>query len=228
MATFGNSAGESAGLRGGSTWNYGFLAGVRKLREEEETPNIIKGRTMPPGARDYFSKAWSQWNGGAHSNGSGYENDPKDWSKKMTMPRMLPGIDGSVDGYNPNWDYEEVFKGRQVLTSRMKAQNHIKPIEPGVDGCVEAGVYAVKDKEEAPAPPRQPRQAAPFQAQAANAGSTLSIKGGARTATTEGSRLSVAKEKLRGAVSDRSLMRQIRGLIRQGGLAPRRGGGGED
>ncbi len=226
MATFGNSAGNASGLRGGSTWNYGFLAGVRKLREEEEARNIIKGSTMPPGAKDYLSKAWSQWNGGAHTSGSGYETDPKNWATKMAMPHLRPGTDGAVDGFNPNWDYEEAVKTRSTLSARVKSKVNVKPLEPGTDGVVEAGVYALKDKEEAPAPPRQPRYA-PLAVAAANAGSTISIKGGARTATTEGSsRLSVAREKLSKAVSDRSLMKQIRGLIRQGGLRPPSGGGG--
>lgn len=235
MATFGNSAGEASGLRKGSTWNYGFLGGVRKLREEEEARNIIKGSTMPPGAKDYLSQAWNQWNGGAHAEGSGYETDPKHWATRMAMPRLRPGTEGAVNGFNPNWDYEEAVKTRSTLSARVKSKVHVKPLEPGTDGVVEAGVYAVEDEEEGearvpPPVPRQPRLMAQIRHGAP--ASTLSVKGGAKTAKSDSgtSRLSVAtgwSAKLLKTASNRQLAQQIRALHRRGGGGGGGGGGGD-
>lgn len=223
MTDFGNSAGKASGLRGGSTWNYGFLGGVRKLREEEEARNIIKGRTMPPGARDYYSRAWNQWNGGAHDKSSGYESDPKNWATKMAMPHLRPGIEGAVKGANPNHDYEDAVQTRSTLSARVKSKVKVQSIAPGVDGVVETGVYGVAPEPDAAGarvPPAQPRAPRAPRAPAGGA-DTLSIKGGAKTAettTTEG-KISVRSgvSKLLAAMKDKRLAAKIRALHRQGG-----------
>jgi hypothetical protein len=133
------SAGTGSGLKGKSAWNYGFLAGVRQLRDEEEKGNMIIGKTKVPGSLNYVAKAWQQFGdqGFGDLGNSGYEDTPAHWSKLPTACRIREGTDGCVNGTNVNWDYE---MARGEMTGRMRKMMKIHQVEKGVDGCVGEGL----------------------------------------------------------------------------------------
>jgi hypothetical protein len=133
------SAGTGSGFKSKSSWNYGFLAGVRQLREEDEEKNMIIGKTKVPGSLNYVAQAWKQFGdqGGNPARGqlgnSGYEDVPQHWAKVPEACKIREGTDGCVNGTNVNWDYE---MGRKEMTGRMRTMMKIHKVDDGYDGAV--------------------------------------------------------------------------------------------
>lgn len=170
-----NTAGSGSGLKKAKTWNFGFMAGVRQLRDEEYEDQY-KPSLKPPGSHNYAEIARQQFDyegapyapvGGmgplnvrGMAGGSGYMaeepgNTPA-WRrvpehvKKLRLPGLL--YDGTALD-DPNDSYENGIAGQ--WSSKMRKHGQVgKHILPGYDGAVLGPVQAEEVKEEENAVPK--------------------------------------------------------------------------
>ncbi len=167
-----NTAGTGSGLKKAKSWNFGYMAGVRQLRDEEYEDQY-KPSLKPPGSHNYVEIARQQFDyetapyapvGGigpqnvrGMAGGSGYMaeepgNTPA-WRrvpehlKKLRLPSLA--YDGTEKD-DPNDDYEKGISGNWA--SKMRKHGQVgKHILPGYDGAV-SGYYnpVIKGEEDAP------------------------------------------------------------------------------
>lgn len=158
----GNTAGSGSGLKVAKTWNFGFMAGVKQLRDEEYEDQY-KPSLRVPGSSNFVQRARDQFNDDTYGDkaSSGYMaeepgNTPL-WRKvpQHLVKLRLPGLlyDGTAKD-DPNDDYEPGIAGR--WSSKMKAKGRVgKAPLPGYDGAVSGyyqptGVAEAKGEEDAP------------------------------------------------------------------------------
>jgi hypothetical protein len=148
-----NTAGSGSGLKKAKTWNFGFMAGVRQLRDEEYEDQY-KPSLKPPGSHNYAEIARQQFDY-EMAGGSGYMaeepgNTPA-WRrvpehvKKLRLPGLL--YDGTALD-DPNDSYENGIAGQ--WSSKMRKHGQVgKHILPGYDGAVLGPAEEAKEEENA-------------------------------------------------------------------------------
>lgn len=141
-----NTTGSGSGLKQAKVWNFGFMAGVRQLRDEEYEDQY-KPSLKPPGSTNFLRVAQEQFNMEEKAIGSGYMaeepgNTPA-WRRvpehlvKLRLPRLL--YDGTAE-QDPNDSYENGITGQWSAKMRKHGQVGKAPL-PGYDGAV-SGFYA--------------------------------------------------------------------------------------
>jgi len=140
-----NTAGSGSGLKHAKTYNFGFMAGVRQLRDEEYQDQY-KPLLKPPGSSNFLRIAQEQFNmedqGEGHSGYMAEEpgNTPA-WRRvpqhlvKLRLPTLL--YDGTAKD-DPNDSYENGITGQWSSKMRAKGQMGDR-ILPGYDGAVVGG-----------------------------------------------------------------------------------------
>jgi hypothetical protein len=139
-----NTAGSGSGLKVAKPWNFGYMAGVRQLRDEEYQDQY-KPSLKPPGSHNYVEIARQQFDY-EQGAGSGYMaeepgNTPA-WRrvpehlKKLRLPGLL--YDGTAKD-DPNDSYENGISGNWA--SKMRRFGNVgNALAPGYDGAV-SGYY---------------------------------------------------------------------------------------
>lgn len=145
-----NTTGSGSGLKVAKGWNFGMMAGVRQLRDEEYEDQY-KMNLKPPGSSNYVKIAQEQFN--METSGSGYmaEEPGKEplWRKtpehlkKLRLPGLL--YDGTARD-DPNDSYENGIAGQWSAKMRKHGQVGKAPL-PGYSGAV-SGYYAPGGGEE--------------------------------------------------------------------------------
>jgi len=133
-----------SGIKHAKPFNFGFMAGVRQLRDEEYADQY-KPSLKPPGSSNFLRVAQEQFNMEAEGEGhSGYMaeepgNTPAwrktpDHLKKLRLPTLL--YDGT-EADDPRDSYEVGIGGKWAAKMRKygKVGNHILP---GYDGAISA------------------------------------------------------------------------------------------
>lgn len=140
-----NTAGSGSGLKHAKPYNFGFMAGVRQLRDEEYQDQY-KPLLKPPGSSNFLRIAQEQFNMEDQGEGhSGYmaeepSNTPA-WRRvpehlvKLRLPTLL--YDGTAKD-DPNDSYENGITGQWSSKMRAKGQMGDR-ILPGYDGAVVGG-----------------------------------------------------------------------------------------
>jgi hypothetical protein len=147
-----NTTGSGSGLKHAKPFNFGFMAGVRQLRDEEYQDQY-KPSLTPPGSSNFLKIAQEQFNMEEAAGGSGYMaeepgNTPA-WRRvpehlvKLRLPKLL--YDGTALD-DPRDDYEGGIAGQWSAKMRKHGQVGQAPL-PGYDGAV-SGYYAPGGGEE--------------------------------------------------------------------------------
>jgi len=120
-----------SGLKSARPFDFGTMAGVRQLREEEYSDQY-KPSLMPPGSSNFLKVAQEQFN--LEANGSGYmaEIDVPAWRrvpehlKKLRLPSL------QYDGTEKDVPADELIHN----VGKKAKKNVPKVLAPGYDGAV--------------------------------------------------------------------------------------------